>query len=242
MTDDEKKAFDKEYKDIENRWQQDDRRPVSALLVDALGEVLDKKELEEHWSATRTTRSSPSRPRLFKLDSLDIRSPEQLKQAKAIFDKHQEQLEFLCRREGTQAQLAEARRRAAQRRAADGQGLRRHQAADLRRRQDGRPARQQGGHLQDPARRGHAVPGRRHAGGHPAQSAGRAEPYERGPDSGDAPGLGGGRSSASRPSRRSSTEPREEEIRKLPQGSRHLRERQERICTTAAPANASSSR
>ena len=50
-------------------------------------------------------------------------------------------------------------------------------------------------------------PGRRHAGGHPAQPAGRAEPHERGPDSGDAPGLGGRRSSASRRSRRSSTGP-----------------------------------
>ena len=39
-------------------------------------------------------------------------------------------------------------------------------------------------------RRGHAVPGGRHAGADHAQSAGRAEPYERGPDSGDAPGLG----------------------------------------------------
>ena len=36
----------------------------------------------------------------------------------------------------------------------------------------------------------HALPGRRHAGADPAQSAGRAQPYERGPDSGDAPGLG----------------------------------------------------
>ena len=35
---------------------------------------------------------------------------------------------------------------------------------DLGRRQDGRPPRQQGRHLQDPARRGHAVPGGRHAG------------------------------------------------------------------------------
>ena len=56
-------------------------------------------------------------------------------------------------------------------------------------------------------RRGHAVPGRRHAGADHAQSAGRAQPYERGPDSGDAPGLGRRASSASRRSRRCSTAP-----------------------------------
>ena len=39
-------------------------------------------------------------------------------------------------------------------------------------------------------RGGHALPGRRHAGGDPAESAGRAQPYERGPDPGDPPGLG----------------------------------------------------
>ena len=80
----------------------------------------------------------------------------------------------------------------AQRRAGDGEGLRRHQAAVVGRRQDGRPARQQGRHRPHRAGRGHAVPGGRHAGGHPAESAGRAEPHERRPDSGDAPGLGDG--------------------------------------------------
>ena len=40
---------------------------------------------------------------------------------------------------------------------------RRPEAQDQRRRQDGRPPRQQGRHRQDPARRGHAVPAGRHA-------------------------------------------------------------------------------
>ena len=42
-----------------------------------------------------------------------------------------------------------------------GPGLRGPEAEDLRRRQARRPARQQGRHLQDPADRGHAVPGGR---------------------------------------------------------------------------------
>ncbi len=45
------------------------------------------------------------------------------------------------RRPRPQAQLDEARRRAPQRRAADGEGLHRHEARDLGRRQDGRPPR-----------------------------------------------------------------------------------------------------
>ena len=44
-------------------------------------------------------------------------------------------------------------------------------------------------------------------GANPAEPAGRAQPYERGPDSGDALGLGGGRSWASRRSRPFSTAP-----------------------------------
>ena len=45
------------------------------------------------------------------------------------------------RRPRPQAELDEARRRASQRRAADGEGLHRHEARDLGRRQDGRPPR-----------------------------------------------------------------------------------------------------
>jgi DNA-directed RNA polymerase subunit beta len=60
----------------------------------------------------------------------------------------------------------EARRRIAERRAGNGEGLRRHQAAAERRRQDGRPAREQGRHRPHRAGRRHAVPGRRNAGGH----------------------------------------------------------------------------
>ena len=43
-----------------------------------------------------------------------------------------------------------------------------------RRRQDGRPSREQGRHRPHRAGRRHAVPRRRHAGRHPAQPAGRA--------------------------------------------------------------------
>ena len=56
-----------------------------------------------------------------------------------------------------------------------------------RRRQDGRPPRQQGRRRHDRAGRRHAVPRGRHAGRHRAQPARRAEPHERRSGARDAP-------------------------------------------------------
>ncbi len=55
----------------------------------------------------------------------------------------------------------------------------RPEAQDQRRRQVGRPPRQQGCHLQDPPDRGHAPPGRRHPRRHHPEPAGRSVPDER---------------------------------------------------------------
>ena len=89
-----------------------------------------------------------------------------------------------------QGREAAARRRAAARRHEDGQGLRRGEAQDPARRQDGRPPRQQGRGVEDRADRGHAVPRGRHAGRHRAQPARRAEPHECRPDPRDPSRLG----------------------------------------------------
>ncbi len=89
-----------------------------------------------------------------------------------------------------QGREAAARRRTAARRDEDGQGLRRGEAQDPARRQDGRPPRQQGRGVEDRADRGHAVPRRRHPGRHRAQSARRAEPHECRTDPGDPSRLG----------------------------------------------------
>ena len=100
------------------------------------------------------------------------------------------------RAEGARAALhrqgreAAARRRAAARRHEDGQGLRRGEAQDPARRQDGRPSRQQGRRVEDRAGRGHAVPRGRHACRHRAESARRAEPHECRADPRDASRLG----------------------------------------------------
>ncbi len=85
---------------------------------------------------------------------------------------------------------AHAGRRAAPGRAEDGEGLRRGQAAPAAGRQDGRAPRQQGRDLEDRAGGGHAVHGRRHAGGHRAEPARRSLAHERGPDPRDPPGVG----------------------------------------------------
>ena len=89
---------------------------------------------------------------------------------------------------------AEEGRRAAAGRVQDGQGLPGHQAQALRRRQDGRPPRQQGRDLAHPARGGHALHVRRRAGRHRAEPARRAVAHEHRPDPRDAPRLGGARS------------------------------------------------
>ena len=83
-----------------------------------------------------------------------------------------------------------ARRRDAARRHEDGQGLRRGEAQDAARRQDGRPPRQQGRGVAHRAGRGHAVSRGRHPCRHRAQPARRAVAHECRPDPGDASGLG----------------------------------------------------
>ena len=193
LSEDERKTFEKALKEAENEGSGQDRR---RLRRDGRRDgrrpaaPADRRRRHARWSATRSNKFVAEQAQRFKLDAIDIRSP----QRKADVEKApQDPLaggRSGDRRSRPQAQLDEARRRAAQRRAADGQGLHRRQARDLGRRQDGRPPRQQGRDRQDPARRRHAVPGRRHLAADPAQSAGRAQPYERGPDSGNAPRLG----------------------------------------------------
>ncbi len=103
------------------------------------------------------------------------------------YDEFEEALGTALPRQGREAA---ARRRIAARRDEDGQGLRRGEAQDPARRQDGRPPRQQGRGVEDRAGGGHAVPRRRPAGGHRAQSARRAEPHECRPDFGNPSRLG----------------------------------------------------
>ena len=135
------------------------------------------------WSRTRSTATWPSRPHQFNIEKLDIRSPQRKADVEKVHKNLWPAVEAAIDAKERHAELDETRRRAPQRRAANGQGLRGRQAGDFGGRQDGRPARQQGRDRQDPAPGRHALPGRRHARANPAESAGRSQPYERGPDS-----------------------------------------------------------
>ena len=98
---------------------------------------------------------------------------------KREFDAAVDRLQERFRKQGREAA---ARRRAAAWRDEDGQSVRGGEAQAAAGRQDGRPSRQQGCRLARGSGRGHAVPGRRHAGRSGAEPAGRAEPHERGAD------------------------------------------------------------
>ena len=100
-------------------------------------------------------------------------------------------------------------------RAQDGEGVPGREAPRAAGRQDGRPPRQQGRDLDDRSGRGHAVHGRRHAGRHRAESAGRAFAHEHRPGARNASGLGReGPGPEDRPDARR-RRPRSRELRKF---------------------------
>ena len=72
---------------------------------------------------------------------IDLRSPQKQEGCREGLQAALAERRRSDRRPRSQAELDEARRRASQRRAADGEGLHRHEARDLGRRQDGRPPR-----------------------------------------------------------------------------------------------------
>ena len=194
LSEEERKAFEKELKDTEAaenvRIADEYKQMIKALeeLLDGpvpdpstgkpLGRAKDPKDLIEE--ADR-----------FKLEALDIRSPSAVDKAREARAQAHAADRGAQGRKRAADQQPETWRRASLGRIADGEGVYRHQAGDLSRRQDGGPPRQQGRHRQDPSRRGHAVPGRRHGRRDPAEPAGRAQPNERGPDPRNPPGLGG---------------------------------------------------
>ncbi|MBM3993349.1 MAG: DNA-directed RNA polymerase subunit beta [Planctomycetes bacterium] len=93
MSEDEKKAFDRDYKkteDASNKAIGDQYR----FLIAELGDVLDKKDLKQ-FGGEREDKSIAELAASINLDNLDIRSPEKAKQAKAIFQKHHERIQFL---------------------------------------------------------------------------------------------------------------------------------------------------
>jgi DNA-directed RNA polymerase subunit beta len=93
MSDDEKKAFDKEHKKTEeagNKLIADQYR----TMIAELGEILDKKELKP-LGGDKEDKVIGEIAASANLDHLDIRSEAKAKNVKAIFSKHMERILFL---------------------------------------------------------------------------------------------------------------------------------------------------
>ncbi len=99
MSEEEKKAFDKELKEVEHRFNKQIVEQFRAMIKE-LSEVLDKKDLKDNVTnktlgQDRDEKSIVEQARLFRLDHLDIRSPERKKQCSDIYQRHKERLDFL---------------------------------------------------------------------------------------------------------------------------------------------------
>jgi DNA-directed RNA polymerase subunit beta len=99
MTEEERKSFDKEQKELENRFNKQIAEQFRTL-ISALADALDRKELKDN--VTNKTLATDKDDKVvveqaatFKLDHLDIRSPERQKHAAEVFDKHHERIVFL---------------------------------------------------------------------------------------------------------------------------------------------------
>jgi DNA-directed RNA polymerase subunit beta len=99
MTEEERKAFDKEQKDVENKTTKAIAEQFRALVKE-LSEALDRPTLKDTLSgktlgADKDDKATLEQAQAFKLDHLDIRSPEKQKAAQEIHARHKERLDFL---------------------------------------------------------------------------------------------------------------------------------------------------
>jgi DNA-directed RNA polymerase subunit beta len=93
MTDEERKAFDKQHKEIEAKWNKQIAE-VFRVMIEGIGGVLEKKDLKD-MAKDKDDKGLAEKAAEFRLDSLDIRSPERKKECQAIFNKHSERVGFL---------------------------------------------------------------------------------------------------------------------------------------------------
>jgi DNA-directed RNA polymerase subunit beta len=101
MSEEEKKAFDKELKEMENKFNKQIVEQFRAMIKE-LADVLDKKEKELKDNVTNKTlgqdrddKGVVEQAHSFRLDHLDIRSPDRKKQCSEIYHRHKERLDFL---------------------------------------------------------------------------------------------------------------------------------------------------
>jgi DNA-directed RNA polymerase subunit beta len=99
MTEDEKKAFDKEQKEVENRFTKQIADQFRSMIRE-MAEALEKKELKDSennkvLAGDKEDKAVVEQAQAFALDHLDVRSPERQKHVKEIYDRHKERLDFL---------------------------------------------------------------------------------------------------------------------------------------------------
>jgi DNA-directed RNA polymerase subunit beta len=99
MSEEEKKSFDKEQKEVENRANKQIADQFRAMVAE-LCEILDKRELKDTLSnrtlgQDRDDKAILEQAQTFRLEHLDIRSPDKKKAADAAYDRHRERLDFL---------------------------------------------------------------------------------------------------------------------------------------------------
>jgi DNA-directed RNA polymerase subunit beta len=99
MTEEERKAFDKETRETENRYNKLIADQFRSMIAEISG-ALDKKELKDPVSgkllgADKDDKAVVEQAATFKLDSLDIRSPERQKQTHDVYERQHERIQFL---------------------------------------------------------------------------------------------------------------------------------------------------
>ncbi|HEY7329663.1 MAG TPA: DNA-directed RNA polymerase subunit beta [Gemmataceae bacterium] len=99
MSEDEKKAFDKELKEMENKFNKQIAEQFRGMIKE-LSEVLEKKDLKDNVTnktlgQEKDDKGNVEQAHTFRLDHLDIRSPDRKKQCTEIYHRHKERLDFL---------------------------------------------------------------------------------------------------------------------------------------------------
>ena len=90
MTDEERKAIDKEQREIEHRWNKLIAEQFRKMMDD-LGEVLDKRDLKPILGE-KDDKALADLAGTFKIASLELRSPEKVKQAQQVFNRHADRI------------------------------------------------------------------------------------------------------------------------------------------------------
>jgi DNA-directed RNA polymerase subunit beta len=99
MSEEERKAFDKESRETEARYNKIIADQFRALIGE-LGSILDKKEIKDPATGKvlgqdKDDRATVDQAGSFRLDSLDIRSADRQKQAQEAYTRHHDRLVFL---------------------------------------------------------------------------------------------------------------------------------------------------